>query len=89
MFVEFEVTVQEGWADKLGKQRKRLSRSARMDNVPILGDTIETGYGTSRVAWVDWSPWAPVGVFIRLSDIYTLSEPFNEQIAALREIGWK
>lgn len=88
MNVMFEVTLQEGYSDKREMRRETLQREAVMPCVPRVGDTVETGCGHSRVSWVDWSPWDDEQMFIRLDDVFTLSEPWDDALAAIRKEGW-
>jgi hypothetical protein len=83
----FEITVQEGYSDRRGERQETLDRGAVLSCVPRVGDTVETGYGTSRAKWVDWDPWAGT-VFVRLDDMFSLGEPFDDVVADLRKEGW-
>lgn len=81
----------EGYSDKRGVRRARLTRIARMSTVPRIGETVETGFGHSRVSWVDWDPWAIADAvaFVRLDETFSCAQPFDEVLDILVAAGWK
>ena len=90
--VKFYVTLQEGYRDRPGMKRQSLERLAKMEAVPRLGDSVETGLGHRDVSWVDWDPWEEESmhaVYVRMEDFYSLSESFDDLLAAFRKRGWR
>jgi hypothetical protein len=83
---EVEITLYEGWADRIGMHSAHLSRLYVFDRVPVKGEYVDTNQGEHQVNTVFWK--LDGSAILRLEKAHSLSEPFDEVLADYKRSGW-